>query len=384
VKPLSLRAAGILPLVALLGLFATPLARAADEKVEVKFSGEVGAGILDGQAANAGGVAPESLSFNIPRFKLRWDVKVPGDIGITVRADGKESTLGEVDYLWVDWHSKLGENPLRFRIGRHKPPVGEETFTDNVVQSPVVFNSAGMLAGVDEGLEIWTRLGSKERPVELSLTALNGNRASSGQTRGTPDNNSAKAFVGSVKGQITENLEGRVSFYDSGDMGTADSEISIAGLRSPPSGITDWSRSIVALYLRYDVGKGKKLNPPPFSDSRAILRFHYASFSDDFQYVSLPTSPDASSLEGTTWFVDALYNVTPRAFISGRYSTISLDNNATAKLNGVTANEYNRTEVSLGYRVNSRTLLRTGYQINETSPNDPDDDVSTLLLVGTW
>ncbi|MHA2647473.1 MAG: porin [bacterium JZ-2024 1] len=376
-KQLIFGAARSFLLAALVTFLVALKARAADEKVEVKFSGQVAAGILDGQSANAGGVAPENASFNIPRFKLRWDVKVPGGIGITVRADGKESTLGELDYLWVDWNSKLGENPFRLRVGRHKPPVGEETFTDNVVESPVIFNSAGIIAGVDEGLELWTRLGSQDRPVELSLTALNGNRASSSQKKGAPDNNSAKSFVASVKAQITDNLEGRISFFDSGDMGTADSEISIAGLRSPPSGSSEWSRQITALYLRYDIHKGKKFNPPSFSDSKTIIRVHFADFQDD-------VVPSNLSLQGTTWFADLLHHINPRTFLSGRYSVISLDNNATAKLNGVTANEYSRAEVSLGYRINERTLFRAGYQINETSPNDPDDNVTTLLFVGTW
>lgn len=350
---------------------------AADQKTEVKFEVQVAAGILDGQSANAGGVAPENASINIPRAKIRWDLKVPGGIVVTLRADAKESTLGEVDYLWVDWNTRLGENPLRFRVGRHKPPVGEETFTDNVVESPVIFNSAGILAGVDEGVEVWTLLGSGERPVELTLSALNGNRAGSGSNKGAPDNNSAKAFVASIKANITSNLEGRISLFDSGDMGTADSEISIAGLRSPPSGATDWSRSIVAFYLRYDFEKGKKFNPPAYSDSRTIVRFHFADFSDE-------VTPDSLSREGTTWFVDVLHNVTPRVFLSGRYSTIQLDNNVTAKLNGVTANEYNRTEISLGYRINPKTNLRIGYQMNETSPTDPDDNVTALLIAGKW
>ena len=81
------------------------------------------------------------------------------------------------------------------------------------------------------------------------------------------------------------------SYYNSGRLDSSSAEMSIAGLITPPSGESDWDRSVWEIDARYDFGKGKKpLDPPAYSDSKAIIRLSFGQFKDEANKTRSETS----------------------------------------------------------------------------------------------
>ena len=121
---------------------------------------------------------------------------------------------------------------------------------------------------------------------------------------------------------------------------------------------------------RYDFKKGKKpLEPPAYSDSRAIVRVSYGEFNDISNI----------GIHGNFGFVDGIYNLTKKIYTAGRYSFVNLDGDTTATLNSVTANEYARYSLGLGYRWSENTILKLSYDWNKESGSNTEDSDNNLL-----
>jgi hypothetical protein len=338
---------------------------------KLKMKGRYAVGFYDSGKA---GSFPQG-SFEAPEAKIQFTFE-PDDINkFTARLNLNNATYNSGDYLFVDTNIAKFldlDFPLSSRLGRYKLDFGEETLTDNPVDNVLASTSAGKVSGNDEGLQLSGKIG-KTKPVGYSVAITNG-------TTGTgSDTSTAKSFVGKLSYNIFDPLYVSASYYDSGDMKLSNAEVGPAGLLTRPTGALRWDRKIWEIDLRYDIGKGKTLNPPAFSDSTAFFRLAYGQFFD-----GASTSTEGIERDGQYGFIEGTYNITPKIYLASRLSLMDLDGkDTTASLNSITANQYDRYSFGLGYRVTSNTIFKLGYDINYESgvnvENADNDLVSAII-----
>jgi hypothetical protein len=338
---------------------------------KLKMKGRYAIGFYDSGKA---GSFPQG-SFEAPEAKIQFAFE-PDEINkFIARLNLNNATFNNVDYLYVDTNIAKFLNldfPLSSRLGRLKLDFGEETWSNNPAEGVLASNSAGNVTGNDEGLQLSGKIG-KTKPVGYSVAITNG-------TTGTgSDTSTAKSFLGKLYYNIFDPLYVSASYYDSGDMKLSNAEVGPAGMLTRPTGALRWDRKIWEIDFRYDIGKGKTLNPPAFSDSTAFLRLAYGQFFD-----GASTSTEGIERDGQYGFIEGTYNITPKIYLASRLSLIDLDGkDTTASLNSITANQYDRYSFGLGYRVTSNTIFKLGYDINYESgvnvENADNDLVSAII-----
>lgn len=341
---------------------------------KLKIKGRWVAGYFDSGKA---GSYP-SGSFEVPDAKIIVSLE-PDEINkIVMRLNLSNATFNNVDYSYIDTNlTKWLDLPLSLnsRIGRMKVEFGEETIWNNPLDSSVPSNSAINADGKDEGLGLYGKLFGKDKPLSYWISVTNG-------TSGTgSDASTAKAFAGKLAYNILDPFYMSASYYNSGSMKSSNAEMSLAGLTSRPTGAIDWTREIWEVDFRYDFEKGKVLNPPAFSDSKAILQYAYGGFRDDV------SSGAGAKRTGQYGFIDGLYNLNKKWYIASRASVIKLDDDTSASLNSITCNEYQRYSLGLGYRLTANTLLKLGYDWNiEFDPtyDDADNDLFSVVVASQF
>lgn len=329
----------------------------------------------------------DNSSFQAPEAKIQFTFQ-PDDINsIIMRMSLNNATFNSLDYFYLDTNlmkltpwEKAAPFTLGSRIGRFKVDFGEETFSNNPVESILPSNSAANAAGNDEGLMLSGKIG-KERPLGWSVGVFNGNSGTGA------DNNWLKAFSGKVYYNILDPLYVSASYYHSGNLDTASSEMSIAGITAPPTNTRSWIRQLTEVDVRYDFKKGKTQNPPAYCDSLAYIRGAYGYFLDDAS--PLDNIGNVVDREGSYGFVEAMYNITKKFYVAGRASAIGLSGTLnTASLNSITTNRYERYSLGLGYRLTGATIVKGSYDINlerkGTGGEDPHDDLLSLLIASQF
>ncbi len=341
---------------------------------KLKLKGRVAAGFLK---SGKGGSYP-SGSFEIPDAKIQFSFQ-PDDFNTFVMRFNLNNATAQsplLDYLFLqskDFLPFLKETPfsLNGRLGRFKLGFGEETLSDNPVEGFLPSNSAGKVGVTDEGLEFSGKIKMDKaglQPLGWVVSVSNGNSGVGS------DSGMAKAFMGKLYYSPINPVYLSASYYDSGNLKTSNSEFTIAGLATRPSGATNWKRKVWEVDTRYDFGKGKKpLEPPVYSDSKAILRLSYGAFHD------ITSTAASRERSGNFGFVDGMYNLNRKVYVAGRYSIVDLDNDVTASLNSVTANKYDRYSLGFGYRWSENTIVKLSYDWNETSGPGIDDASDNLL-----
>jgi hypothetical protein len=332
---------------------------------KLKIKGRWAAGFFD---SGKYGSYP-SGSFEVPETKLQFSFQ-PDDFNTFVLRFNLNNATAQVpllDYLYLqskDFLPILKKTPfsLSGRLGRFKLGFGEETWSNNLVESTVPSNSAGNVGVSDEGLELagkvdLAKLGLESlKPLGWVFSVSDGNSGVGSDTTG------AKAFMGKLYYSPVDPVYFSVSYYNSGNLKANNAEMSIAGVVSPPTGTNKWYRSVWELDARYDFGKGKKpLDPVAYSDSKAIARLSYGQFKDDIK----GTAAAAAKRGGQFGFVEGIYNLTKKFYTAARYSIIDLNKRQTASLNGVTCNKYQRYSFGLGYRWSENTIIKLGYDWNK-------------------
>src|SRR3989338_3449129 len=144
---------------------------------KLKISGRWAAGYYD---SLENGSFPDG-SFQAPEAKLRFDFSPDKINTITMRLNLNNATFNNLDYFYLD--SKdflpfLKDTPftLESRIGRFKLDYGEETWSNNQVESAVISNSAANVAGNDEGVQLSGKIKVLEKmPIKWSTSVTNGN-----------------------------------------------------------------------------------------------------------------------------------------------------------------------------------------------------------------
>lgn len=325
-----------------------------------------------------------SGSFEVPEAKLQFSFQ-PDDINtIVMRFNLNNATAQSplLDYLYLqskDYLPPLKNTPfsLSSRLGRFKLGFGEETWSNNPVESVLPSNSAGNVGVSDEGLEF----AGKIKLDKIKLPPLGWVASISDGNSGVGfDPGQGKAFMGKIYYSPVDPLYLSTTYYNSGKLKRANAEMSVAGLSARPATATSWDREAWEVDARYDFGKGKKpLDPIVYSDSKAIVRLSYGQFNDD--------SIGAAERVGQFGFVEGIYNVTKKVYTAGRFSIVDLYGNTTALLNSVNSNKYLRYSLGLGYRWSENTILKFGYDWNRNSGpeiNDAEDNLLSAIVASQF
>jgi len=346
----------------------------ANSLAKLKIKGRAALGFFDSGKA---GSYPAG-SFEMPDAKIQFGFQ-PDDINtLVLRFNVNNATAQSplMDYFFLqskDFIPALKDSPfsLSTRLGKFKLGFGEETWTDNLVEGIVPSNSAARATVVDEGLEFAGKVKLDKiglEPLGVVVSVSDGNSGVGS------DSTASKAFMGKLYHNPIKPLYVSGSYYNSGELDSSSSEMSLAGVTSAIQSGMAWRRSVWELDARYDFGKGKKpLEPMVFSDSKAIVRLSYGEFKDDGN----------RTRSGNLGFVDGIYNLTKKFYAAGRYSFIDLNGDVTATLNSVTANRYDRFSLGGGYRWSDNVVLKLGYDWNKNSGpgvNDADDNLLSALV----
>lgn len=341
---------------------------------KLKIKGRAAVGFFDSGKA---GSYPAG-SFEMPDAKIQFGFQ-PDDINTLVLRFNLNNATAQsplLDYFFLqskDFIPALKDSPfsLSGRLGRFKLGFGEETWTDNPVEGMLPSNSAARVTVVDEGLELAGKVKLDKiglRPLGWVVSVSDGNSGVGS------DSTAGKAFMGKLSYAPIDPLYLSGSYYNSGRLDSSSAEMSIAGVTSAIQSGMDWERSVWEADVRYDFGKGKKpLEPALFSDSKAIARLSYGQFKDDGN----------RTRSGNFGFVDGIYNLTKKFYAAGRYSFIHINGDATASLNSVTANRYDRFSLGGGYRWSENTILKLSYDWNKNSgasTNDADDNLLSAVV----
>ena len=348
----------------------------ANSLSKLKIKGRAALGFFDSGKA---GSYPAG-SFEMPDAKLQFAFQ-PDDVNTLVARFNVNNATAQsplMDYLFLqskDFLPFLKDTPfsLSGRLGKFKLGFGEETWSDNPVEGILPSNSAARATVTDEGLELAGKIKLEKfnlKPLGWVFSVSDGNSGVGS------DSTAGKAVMVKLYNSPIEPLYLSTSYYNSGRLDSSSSEMSIAGLITPPSGESDWDRSVWEVDARYDFGKGKKpLDPPAYSDSKAIIRLSFGQFKDE---ANKTRSGDFGFIEGT-------YNWTKKFYTASRYSLVNINGDGTATLNSITAvNGYARFSLGGGYRWTDNTILKLSYDWNKNSGpgrDDADDNLTSAALV---
>ena len=346
-------------------------------------------GYLDSES---GGSYPKG-SFQMPEAKLRFNLQMFPEMKATVRMNLNNSTFSSVDYMYVDYSNLFSTiapalkdssfNP-KIRFGLLKVDIGEETWGNNMVEATTVNPSATNTGASDEGLQLFQTLAQDTVgiPLKWSLSVTNGNT-----TTGV-DNRQAKAICAKVGVNPINELYIATSFYNSGALGSQSAAMTYAGLATPPTNATEWTRSITELDIRYDIQSGKenRLEPgsPAWSDSKAFIRLAYGQFTDNGKDTVAPITKVTDRL-GNYYFLEGYYNATDKIYVAARYSFVGFNKSTVyASLNSVNANDYTRITAGAGFRLSGNTHFKAEYMSNSatvpsTAVEPKTNQVSVLL-----
>ena len=341
---------------------------------KLKIKGRAALGFFDSGKAGSFSAG----SFEAPDAKLQFSFQ-PDEINTLVMRFNLNNATAQsplLDYFYLqskDFLPALKNSPfsLSTRLGRFKLGFGEETWSDNLVESVLPSKSAAGASVIDEGLEFAGKIKLEKfklNPLGWVVSVSDGNSGVGS------DSTAGKAFMGKLYQSPIEPLYLSATYYNSGRLDSSSAEMSIAGLVTRLSGENDWDRTVWEVDARYDFGKGKKpLDPPAFSDSKAILRLSYGQFKDDAN----------RSRDGNFGFVEGTYSWTKKFYTAGRFSFVDINGDGTATLNGVTANRYERYSLGGGYRWTDNTILKLSYDWNKNSWSgigDADDNLLSAMV----
>ena len=311
-------------------------------------------------------------TFEVPDLKLVFGFEPDERNSFTVRFNLNNAIANTplTDFVFLqckDFIPSLRDTwfSISGRVGRFKLGVGEETFGNNAVEGILPSNSAANIDGSDEGVELSGKF--------WAASVGNGNRGVGA------DVGDAKAWMTKVFYSPLKALYLSATYYDSGELKNASSEVSVAGIIAPVANTLHWTRRVWEGDIRYDFKKGEKpLNPPAFSESSAFIRFAYGRFDDDMTLAS-----STSERNGHFGFGEVMVELCKKIYTGARVSFIDLDGSQTASLNNVTTNHYERYSAGVGYRWSDNVHIKAGFDHNQNggaSTTDTSDDLFSALL----
>ncbi len=346
------------------------LVEAAAKDTKIKIDGRLFAGAF--KTGKEGSFSNRSL--DIPDAKLRLTLSPSKDVTIVNRFSNNRAGSNGFDYFYLDLKDWGGGAPGHtLRVGKFKIDVGQETWSDNPVESILITNAVSHISGYDEGINLRGPLDSGPLPATYSVALMNGNK-------GVTASDSGLAWSAKLGLPATPQMYFSASYLRTGNLvksdGTLDqSDFNIAEVVDGPAGATGWKRSLWEVDARYGCGKeGIKSVVGAAPDTPWQLGATYGRFTDD--------ATGVADRKGDYWFVEGLHNLTPRTYLASRYSDISLDNGALAKLGGspVAVNRYHRFAIGAGYRLTPMTHVKAEYTRNDTSGGASEPDLDQLAV----
>ncbi|MEW6026833.1 MAG: hypothetical protein AB1599_06040 [Planctomycetota bacterium] len=369
----------LLCVIAAIAFLALPVV-AEDVKVDFKGS-RMAVGYMD----NGGGGDANPGTFGLPDAKFRINGQFDENTTAVLRMSFSNGVAGNVDYGYVKLANVVKNlaksdtvNPDIY-VGRIKINYGEETWTDNPIESSVVQNSRGIVNGYDMGIEFR----QSELPINLpfalgyALAIMNGSDNST--TSGFADTNNTKAYLLKVMGTMKNMpLYFSLTQYDSGTLPGGTGDTSALMGRTDTTG--PWYIKGYELNLRYDMLEGaQKFTPtkaPLFSDAKAVFRLAYGSVTDGDTTVANRTTIGHVMLDG-------IYNVDKKWYVAFRYGYDDQD------VEGVTTGDIGKTtrmSFGGGHRLSDNAVVKLDYTTNTESntasnPKVDNDSVSLLMTV---
>jgi hypothetical protein len=342
--------------------------QAANKDTKIKIDGRMFAGAF--KTGDQSSFANRSL--DIPDAKLRFTFSPSKDVTIVNRLSNNRAGSNGFDYFYLDLNNWGGAVPGHvLRVGKFKIDVGQETWTDNPIESILITNAVSHISGYDEGINFRGPLG--RGAATYSVAVMNGNK-------GVVASDSGLAWSAKLGALVNRQLYLSGSYFRSGDLVKSDNtldqpDFNIGEVFDGPSGATSWRRTLWEADARYGYGKegiSSVVGAPASVPWQAGAT--YGKFSDEASGV-----PDR---KGSYWFVEGLYNLTPKTYLATRYSDISLDGNALAKLAGspVAVNEYHRLSLGAGYRLSPMTHLKVEYTRNTTDGGATSPDLNQIAV----
>jgi hypothetical protein len=340
----------------------------ANKDTKVKIDGRLFAGAF--KTGEQGSFPNRSL--DIPDAKLRLTVSPSQDVTIVNRFSNNRAASNGFDYFYVDLNNWGGALPGHLlRVGKFKIDVGQETWTDNPIESILISNSVSHISGYDEGINLRGPLRRGPLPPTYSVALMNG-------SKGVNPSDTGLAWSAKVGVPVAPRMYFSASYYHVGDLAkpggvTDQADFNVAEVLDAPSGAAGWKRSLWELDARYGYGTdGQKSVVGAPADVPWQAGATYGQFEDDA--IGVP------GRKGSYWFVEGLYNLTPKTYLASRYSEVSLDGTTVAKLGGspVAVNDYQRLSLGAGYRLTPMTHIKVEYSHNNAFGGATKPDLNQI------
>lgn len=355
----------------------------AKNKDKIKVDGRAFLSFVDAEKDGTNG---GTFAFQLPDGRLRFTYSpsdnVEGILRLRLAQDGllkdlsgkdpdkKDAAIpidtGYVDYFYLDFKNLFKGADTTLRLGRLKADIGEETWTDNPVESILINNSVPILAGYDEGVQIF---GTTKGTTPL--------RYSAGLINDSTGTGSSKGTAGFLK--LSGNLDKKKKVYLSGSYFLTDdmpkdtkTEVKIGGLNSAPAGAAEWSRDLWEIDATYNYQGGSA--PYGGFGKRGAFggRVSYGQFGDD-------AKGGGTDRDGNYWHVEGLVNLNEDTYFAARYSNLGLDGGMTDTIAGVKGvNDYGRLQFGFGHRLSPLTVAKIEYMTDNEDPVDANNDTLTV------
>ena len=357
---------------------AQPLPSTSTSGRQIRLSGEVGVGFFssgnDGSQPNAEFRVDDARIFvEAPVWR---NVYFFGGIELTTREANDEffhvgELYVEVESLW----SSGRDFSLSLRAGRFNLPFGEEYQVRNVMDNPLVTHSLADIWGIDEGVQVFGKLGR----VRYNLAVQNGGHKT------LRDLDSDKAWIGRLAFDPVPGLTLSASAMRTGDLRATDANTNVTtDTYSEVWFANAFFRAIGPIAntrtLHIELAEIDAAYRWPTGHLKAMAG--WVRFDDDSTSLSTSRSLSYHSLEGLQYLSDKL-------FAAARYSAIDAPRGyPLAGLGSAGKYFYNpfaphtkdlqRLSLGLGYRFSDPFVWKVEYSwedgtlLNGTKRNDED------------
>lgn len=351
---------------------------------QIRLSGEAGVGFFktgdDGTLPNSEFRVDDARIF--VEAPVWQNVYFFGGIELTTReANDEYFHVGELYFDVEDLWSSDKAHTLSLRAGRMNLPFGEEYQVRNVIDNPLISHSLADVWGIDEGIQIYGKLGR----VRYNLAVQNGGHKS------LRDLDPDKAVVGRLSFDATPHLSLSASAMRTGDIRATDANVNI-----PTDTYSEvWFAN--AFFRALGAAAYTKTFHAELAEVDASWRWStghlkgtagWVTFDDDSTTTSSSRDLSYSSVEG-------VQQLAGKAFAAARYSTIDAPGGyPLAGLGNAGKYFYNpfapltqelrRLSVGLGYRFAPPLVWKFEYTwedgrlVNGAKRND-EDMLSSIL-----
>ena len=268
---------------------------------------------------------------------------------VTREAADLDVRIGEL-YLDVENLSQLwkSDHALNLRLGRMDIPFGEEYINRDAIDNPLISHSLSDLWGVDEGIELYGKLGKFSYVVAVQ----------NGGPSGIADFNSDKSVAGRFSYDPSSHLHMSVSGMRTGELKLPQdnwSELWFSGgwfLPFNSTNATEYHAELVEGDVEWRLPRGH------------LKAFGgYAHYDDN--------APDADNERNIYYYsFEAIHDVIGKVYVGARFSQIFADNGYALVghsdighflFSGTLTEEIWRLSLGLGYRWSDNLLTKAEY-----------------------